>query len=412
MTPWLSVIGIGENGLAGLTPAARTLVDTAEVLIGGARHLAMLPAPARQGDEGANNAGQERLSWTTPITDTVEQIAARRGRRVTVLATGDPMHYGIGVTLLRHFAGEEMTVIPSLGVFTLAAARMGWPLAETETLTLHGRPIAMLDLHLAPGQRLLVMSHDGDTPTNVAARLCERRYGPSTMTVLEHMSGREEHRIDSTAADWGNRRTADLNTVAIRCLSEADAQILPRTPGLPDEAFLHDGQLTKREVRAATLAALVPLPDQHLWDVGAGAGSVAIEWMRSARGTRAVTIEKSPARAARIAQNASALGTPDLEIVTGHAPGALAELESPDAVFIGGGLTETDLPETCWRSLKAGGRLVANSVTTEGEAVLLRLRSDIGGTLTRIAVSRAEPTGSFTGWKPLAPVTQLTVMKR
>ncbi|MBI3453831.1 MAG: precorrin-6y C5,15-methyltransferase (decarboxylating) subunit CbiE [Rhodospirillales bacterium] len=398
--PWLSIIGIGEDGLAGLTPVARKLIDEAEVLIGGARHLAMAPpSPA------------ERLTWATPLTDTVSAIAARRGKRVAVLATGDPMWFGIGVTLARRFPRAEMIVLPHISAFTLAAAHMGWPLADLELVSLHGRPLDLLALHLAPGARLLALSENGDTPASVARFLVARGWGPSALTVLEHLGGPNERRIDGTAEEWRAPRTQDLNTIAIECRPGPGARILSRAPGLPDDAFVHDGQLTKREIRAATLAALAPLPGQLLWDVGAGSGAVAIEWMRAARGARAVAVERDADRRAFIAKNAAALGVPKLAIVAGDAPAALAGLAPPDAVFVGGGLSTPGLVEACWTALAPGGRLVANAVTVEGESALIAWQAKLGGALARIAVSRTEPVGGFQGWRPLTPVTQWNAVK-
>ncbi|MBI3710970.1 MAG: precorrin-6y C5,15-methyltransferase (decarboxylating) subunit CbiE, partial [Proteobacteria bacterium] len=313
MTPWLSIIGLGEDGLDGLAPAARTLLDAAETVVGGARHLAMLP-----------NGAAERLTWEVPLTKTVAQIAMRRGRRVVVLATGDPMWFGVGVTLARNFPRAEMIILPQISAFTLAASRMGWALAETETITLHGRPLDLLALHLAPGARLLVLSENGDTPEAVARFLATRGWGPSAIAVLEHLGSARERRIDGIAETWSLPRGADLNTLAIECHAAPGTKILSRAPGLPDEAFAHDGQITKREIRAATLAALVPLPGQLLWDVGAGCGSIAIEWMRAARFAQAIAIERAPARQALIAQNAAALGATRLQLVAGEAPAALA----------------------------------------------------------------------------------------
>jgi len=400
MTPWLAIVGLGEDGLEGLTPAARSLVDNAEALVGGERHLAMVPQD-----------GRERLTWTSPLMDLVAEIEGRRGQRICVLATGDPMAYGIGVTLAKRVPRDEMTVLPAPSAFSLAAARLGWSLDETEVLTLHGRPLAMLQAYLQPGAKLLILSENGKTPGQVAELLCQRGYGESGLTVLEHMGGPREEAIEGTAATWGARETADLNTLAVACVAGADALLLPRTPGMPDEAFVHDGQMTKREVRAATLAALAPVAGQRLWDVGAGCGSIAVEWMRAAPRAEAVAIERKKERVAMIAANASALGTPKLEIVTGEAPAALEGLAPPDAVFVGGGATTEGLFEACWSALQPGGRLVANAVTLEGEQALVAWRRRIGGNLVRIAVSRAEPVGPFTGWRPLMPVTQFQAQK-
>ncbi|MDH3472712.1 MAG: precorrin-6y C5,15-methyltransferase (decarboxylating) subunit CbiE [Rhodospirillales bacterium] len=401
MTPWLSIVGLGEDGLEGLTPVARALVDNAEVLVGAERHLAMVPAD-----------GRERLAWPTPLTILVEEIARRRGTKICILASGDPMFYGIGVTVARYVPREEMTVVPGLSTFSLAAARLGWGLADCELLTLHGRPLEQLHPHVQPGARLLVLSEDGTTPGKVAALLRGRGYGESRVTVLEHMGGSKEKIFDATAKTWEVERAADLNALAVECVAGSEAALLPRLAGLPDTAFRHDGQLTKREVRAATLAALAPVAGQRLWDVGAGCGSVAIEWMRAAWEARAIAIERDPERLTLIAANAAALGTPKLKVVAGEAPAALEGLDPPDAVFIGGGLSGAGLFEACWKALKPGGRLVANAVTLEGEQALVQWRLETGGELARIAVSRAEPVGPYTGWRPLMPVTQLQVTKR
>ena len=401
MTPWLSIVGLGEDGLPGLAPAARALLDNAEVLIGGTRHLDMVP-----------DDGRERLTWPSPLGAIVEEIARRRGQRVCVLATGDPMHYGIGVTLAKAVPMDEMVIIPAPSAFSLACARLGWTLSEVEPLTLHGRPLALLHPAIQPGARLLLLSNDAATPDQVAELLRARGYGPSRMVVLEHMGGAKERRLDATAEAWQPGRVADFNTIAVDCRAGPDAALLPRTPGLPDEAFRHDGQMTKREMRAVTLSALQPVPGQLLWDLGAGSGSIAIEWMRSHPRCRAIAVERYAGRIALIAGNAAALGTPGLEIVEGEAPGALDGLEAPDAAFIGGGLRADGNFETCWDRLKPGGRLVANAVTVEGEQALARWRAELGGELIRIAVSRAGAIGPYTGWRPLMPVTQLRAVKR
>jgi len=399
MTAWLSIVGIGADGLSGLTPAAQALIGAAEVLVGGTRHLAMVA-------DGA----AERLTWETPLSRTVNAIAARRGRRVVVLASGDPMWFGIGVTLARRFAREEIAVLPHLSAFNLAAARMGWPLAEVEAITLHGRPLDLLALHLAPGARLLVLSENGETPARVAAYLRDRGWGPSAITVLENLGAAEERSTSGTAAQWNAGPCTDLNTIAVACAAEPGTRVLSRAPGLPDDAFAHDGQLTKREVRAATVSALAPLRGQLLWDVGAGCGSIGIEWMRAARNARAIAIERDAARQALIAQNASALGVPQLRVVAGTAPDALAGLEQPDAIFVGGGLSDAVI-ETCWSALKRCGRLVANAVTLDGEASLVAAHARRGGALSRIAVSRADAIGSRAAWRPLMPVTQWAATK-
>ena len=400
MKSWLAVVGIGEDGLAGLAPVARALVETAQVLVGGARHLGMVP-------EG----GAERLLWERPLDRTIAEIAARRGRNVTVLASGDPLWYGIGVTLAGRFSREEMTIVPQPSAFSLAAARLGWPVADCAIVTLHGRPLDTLRLHLAPGRRILALSEDRDTPCAVAQLLTGLGWGPSRLTVLAHLGGTCEAVIEGDAQSWGDRRVADLNTIAIVCRGAPGTRALPLFAGLPDNAFEHDGQLTKREVRAATLAALAPLPSETLWDVGAGCGSIAIEWLRAGEGRSAAAIERNPMRAAIIARNAASLGVPRLRIVAGAAPEALDGLPVPDAIFAGGGVGEPGLLPLLWTKLRPGGRLVANVVTAEGEARLLDWHTSYGGELTRVAISRAEPLGPRHLWRSLAPVTQLVVTK-
>jgi precorrin-6Y C5,15-methyltransferase (decarboxylating) len=395
----ISVIGIGEDGLDGISRAARTLVDYADVLVGGARHLALVP-------EGR----AERILWRQPLAETLPDIAARQGRRVVVLASGDPLMYGVGAILVRRFGREAVTILPAPSAFSLAAARMGWPLAETTQLTLHGRPLARLALFLQPGARILALSEDGRTPSAAAALLAERGWGESEITVLERMGGPRERRVEGRAATWRETGIADLNTLAIACVAGPGARAYPRLAGLPDDAFRHDGQITKRVVRAATLAALAPLQGETLWDVGAGSGSIAIEWLRGG-GARAIAVEREPARLALIAENAALLGVPELEIVAGEAPAALAELPAPDAVFIGGGTGSPGMFEQIWSRLRLGGRLIANVVTVAGEARLAAWHGAHGGRLTRIAVSEAEPLGPGHGWRALAPVTQLSLTK-
>ncbi len=403
ISPWLHIVGIGAEGLAGLAPAARAVVENAEVLIGGKRHLAMVP-----------DGGAERLAWASPLEDTFKLIAARRGRRVAVLATGDPMFYGVGATLARHFDDADMAILPHPGAFSLACARLNWAFADVETLSLHGRAPETLRLFMAPGARLLILAQNGDTPAQVAARLTEAGYGPSAITVLENMASNEERRTDGTAQAWDGPRAADLNTIAVECRAAPGANLTSLVPGLPDDAFEHSGQITKREVRAVTLAALAPLAGERLWDIGAGAGTVAIEWLRAVRHTQAHAIEQNPERAAMMARNAMALGVPHLDIITATAPGCLAGLKDlgrPNAVFIGGGLGEAGLVEAAWEALQPGGRLVANAVTLEGEAAQARAQAAHGGELRRIAISRAEPLGAKQGWRPLRPVSQWAAVK-
>jgi precorrin-6Y C5,15-methyltransferase (decarboxylating) len=392
MIPWLTVIGIGADGLAGLAPASRAVVEAAEVVVGGARHLAL-----------ADGVAAERHAWPSPLDSARGLLDSLRHRRVVVLASGDPMWFGIGATLARWFPAAELSVLPHPGAFSLAAARLAWPLAECLCLTVHGRPLAALALHLQPGRRLLVLGEDCGSPAAIAALLAEHGFAASRMVVLERLGAADERVRACPAAEWSGPAD-DLVTIAVEVAADPGTRPLPLLPGLPDEAFVHDGQLTKREIRAVTLAALAPLPGQVLWDVGAGCGSVSIEWMRA--GGRAVAVEPRPERCDRIARNALALGVPGLEVVCARAPAALPAAGAPDAVFVGGGVSVPGLLDACRARLAPGGRLVANAVTAEGEAALLAHHAAFGGGLTRLAVSRLAPVGGFHSWHAAMPVTQ------
>ena len=400
MSGWLTVIGLGEDGPDALAPAARALIEQAEVLVGGERHLAMIP----DGDA-------RRMTWRRPLAETMDDIRAVQGQRVVVLATGDPFCFGIGTMLRRAFPDEEMVTIPAPSAFSLARARLGWSADEVVGVTLHGRPLETIRAFLAPGQRLLVLSHDGATPAAVAAELTAVGYGASSLTVFAHMGGRDEACVSERAESWRAARVPDLNTIAIECRAEGRVKRFRGTPGLPDRAFENDGQLTKREIRVQTVSALDPRPGALLWDVGAGSGSVAIEWLLSERTCAAIAVEREADRCARIARNAAALGVPRLKVQQGAAPEALELLPVPGAVFIGGGLSLPGLIETCWARLAPGGVLVANAVTVAGEAILADWGARHEGTMTRFAVFRARPVGRHLAWRPLMPVTQLTLVK-
>ncbi|PJK27822.1 precorrin-6y C5,15-methyltransferase (decarboxylating) subunit CbiE [Minwuia thermotolerans] len=398
--PWLSVVGVTEEGAAALPPSSRRLVDDAEVLIGGERHLAMFPED-----------GRERLTWTRPLKHLAERIGEFRGRRVAVLATGDPLNFGVAAKLLRHVPIEEMVIAPAPSAFSLIAARMGWSLPDVECISLHGRPADRFRAWPAPGLRIIALSGDAETPPQVAKMLAETGYGQSRMTVFGHVGGPKESRSEALAADWGPA-IPDLNTMAVECVADPGLAPVPRTPGLADDLFRHDGKMTKREVRAITLAKLAPHRDALLWDVGAGCGSVAIEWMRAAPEARAVALEPDAGRRAMAADNAIALGVPELELIDGRAPAALAGLPRPDAIFVGGGVSDPAVIPACRAALAAGGRIVANAVTLEGQAELQRAYRDHGGELVRIAVERAAPVGTMTGWRPAMPVMQWSAVKR
>jgi len=399
---WLSIVGIGEDGPVGVSDRARGAIAAAEVLVGGERHLALLPAD-----------GRPRHTWPRPFDALIGIIGAVRPRRVCVIASGDPFCYGIGNVLARHFPLEEMEVIPAPSAFSLACARLGWNLAEVELLTLHGRALSFLEAHVQPNARLVILSAGGGTPSAVAKLLVERGFSPSEFTVLEHMGG-EERTHRANAEMMCGRTFRDLNTIAIRCLPGSNPTALSQVPGLPDDCFDNDGQLTKRAVRAVTVSALAPGPYQLLWDIGAGSGSVAIEWCRAHRSCKAVAVESAPSRAARIETNATRLGTPQVRTVLGEAPAALDGLAAPNAVFVGGSVTRNGLVETCWERLLPGGRMVINVVTVEGEQRIAALWRSLGGELTRIAVSHAGAVGESTlrhGFRPAMPVTQLCVTK-
>ncbi|SER16446.1 precorrin-6Y C5,15-methyltransferase (decarboxylating) [Faunimonas pinastri] len=396
--PWLSVVGIGEDGLAGLSESARVLVGEAEILIGGERHLAMVP------DAGS----AERMAWPSPLSVLVERIGPLRGKRTVILASGDPLNFGIAATLLRHLPAGEMTVLPHLSAFSLAAARLKWPLPAVATLTLHGRPVESLALHVHPGARLLALS-EASAPAKVAAWLVTHGFGESRMTALCHMGGASEARIEALASKWRSD-APDLHTLAVECVAGPGARWWPRTAGLPDEAFVHDGKMTKREVRALALAKLMPHPGALLWDVGAGSGSISVEWMRAADRAIAIALEPQPARRDLAARNAAALGVPSLQIRDGHAPEALAGLPAPDAIFLGGGISAATISASLG-ALTPGGRLVAHAVTLETEATLLAAYAGHGGELVRLQVARAEPVGPFQGWRPAMPVTQWAWVK-
>ncbi|HEX6352704.1 precorrin-6y C5,15-methyltransferase (decarboxylating) subunit CbiE [Actinophytocola sp.] len=394
----ITVVGIGADGWRGLSAAAQEALSAAEVVIGSSRQLGLLP-----------DSDATRVAWPSPMLPAVEPLMAEHdGRHVCVLASGDPMFFGVGGTLARLLGAGALRVIPHPSSVSLACARLGWLVEDVEVVSLVGRPVE--SLLVLPNRRVLVLSAGAETPTKVAELLRSRGFGPTPMTVLEDLGGPGERRHDGTAATWSGQAGA-LNVIALDCRAAPGVTPLGRTPGLPDDAFDHDGQLTKREVRAITLAALAPLPGQLLWDVGAGSGSVAIEWLRTHPSCAAVAVESRPERAARITANAQALGVPGLTVVHGRAPEALADLPSPDAVFVGGGVSGDGVVAACWAALRVGGRLVANAVTLESEAVLTRWQASVGGTLTRIEVSRAAPVGGFTGWKPMMPVTQWEVVR-
>jgi precorrin-6Y C5,15-methyltransferase (decarboxylating) len=398
---WLSIVGIGEDGVEGLSSVALQLIRSAELVVGGARHLELASELIRG----------RRLAWPSPISDAFPEIERHRGRAVAILASGDPFHFGVGKQIAAFVQADEFICLPQPSAFSLAAARMGWPLQDVSLVTLHGRALNGIIRHLQPGARILALSWDNATPRKLSELLTTHRMGKSRMTVLEAMGGARERIRHATASNFDIEEIQPLNTIAIEMVAELEAIIIPLAPGLDDNFFEHDGQLTKREVRAVTLSSLQPLQGQLLWDIGLGAGSVAIEWLLRHPSLRAIGIEARSDRAGRAARNAAALGVPELEIVQGRAPEALAGLTRPDAVFIGGGMMDDGVFNAAWSALKSGGRLVANAVSLETEARLAGYFQHFGGDLVRLQVARADRVGGMSGWRPAMPVTQWRVRK-
>lgn len=401
-TPWLYILGVGDNGLDSLSRQAITLFEAAETVV----------APARVLEE-IETGGRDVIPWTFGVSETIELIKQRRGTPTTILATGDPMHFGIGATLRRFFDADEMIVVPSPSGFSLAAAKMGWTLQDTAQISLHGRAVEGLHVHLLPDAKILSLTSNERTIFEAVKLLTARGYGSSQVSVLEHIGGKDEKitTLKASAISEELNSFADFNVLAIACEADVSTPVLPRVSGLPDDAFEHDGQLTKREIRSVVLSFLAPYQNAVLWDVGAGCGSVSIEWMRAANGAKAIAVEENTERCAMICANARNLGVPKLEMIQGLAPASLEGLQKPDAIFIGGGLTTEGLFEACWSALDQGKRLVANAVTIESEAKLIALHEKFGGELVRMQVARAVLVGRFSGWKPFMPVTIWSVLK-
>ena len=443
MTAWLHIVGVGEGGVGELPAPTRLLVSFAEAVIGPARFLAGVdpilanhPHPElsnpdlvrRQSLEAVARAllddGEEEeprmtdigdsrvlIEWQPPLENMIEQVLQMRGTPTVVLASGDPMWFGIGASLARHLDSEEFVTHPHASSFQFAAARLHWPLQNVATISLHARPAEAIHPHILPGNRILALTSDASTAHHVAEALLARGYGQSQMTMLENLGGPEE-RITSTVAEFFDSQTiGDFYVLGVDCVADAAAPLLPPVPGLPDDTFVSDGQLTKREVRAATIARLAPYPGALLWDVGAGCGSVAIEWMRAARDAEAIAFEREGERLQMIAVNAAALGVPGLRIENGEAPASLSGMPAPDAIFLGGGVANDDLFRACWEALKPGGRLVANAVTLDGEAALYARQAWLGGELVRIDVSTLDQVGTQRVLRPRMAVTQWVVLK-
>lgn len=395
--PWLTIVGLGENGADGLSPAARAAIAAAEVVTGAARHLALLP-----------DLVAEAVEWPVPFADGIPRLLALRGRRVVMLASGDPFWFGAGTSVTRHLEPGEWRVLPAPSTFGLAAARLGWALEATVCLGLHAAPLARLRPHLAPDVRALLLLRDGAAVAELAAWLREAGFGASAMTVLEALGGPRE-RVRRTSAA-GFALTDVAHPVAVGLEVAGDGVVITAAAGRADALFDHDGQITKRPVRALTLSALAPRPGERLWDIGAGSGSVSIEWLLAHPTAQATAVEADPTRAARVRANADRLGTDRLQLVQGRAPDALAGLPVPDAVFVGGGLSEALLTHL-WERLPAGCRVVANAVTLESEALLASWQARAGGSLLRIELAEASPLGGRRGWKSAYPVVQWSALR-
>jgi precorrin-6Y C5,15-methyltransferase (decarboxylating) len=403
--PTVTVVGIGDDGWHGLTEQARIALREAPVIVGSARHLALLP-------DLAGLPGR-RVPLPSPLLAALDDlVAANPG--ACLLASGDPMLHGVGATLARRLGAERIRVLPGVSCVALACSRLGWAEHDVDVVSVVSRPAEVILPTVQPGARVLVLSRDSSSPAVLAALLADRGWGRSQLTVLEHLGGRAElvrGPYLASFVDAGAGPFADLSVVALACEPDTGAAVLPRVPGLPDSAYENDGQLTRREARVLALVALAPGPGQLLWDIGAGSGSIGIEWMRTDPRSGAVAVEARPDRAERIKRNATALGVPGIDVVCGAAPVALAGLARPDAVFLGGGMTADGVLDRCWEVLPPGGRLVAHAVTVESEARLHEWQRAVGGQLVKLALSYAGPLGSFTTWRPALPVTQWQVIR-
>lgn len=399
MTAWLHIIGIGEDGPDGLTASVRKCIAGADYIIGGKRHHALI------GDCKA-----QRINWPSPFDALLSELQALRGKNVVVLATGDPLWFSVGNRIMHNFDMAEVVFHPHTSAFQLAASKLGWAMQDVMCLSVHGRPTERIKPHVQNGQKLLLLTSNGKAVSEIAALLTELGFGPSKLTALANLGGVDDLRFDGVAQSWAHK-VPDLNTVAVECIALPNTQVLPVGYGLPDDAFQHDGTMTKQDVRAVTLAKLMPMPNALMWDVGCGCGSVAVEWMRAARGARAIGIEARADRRAMAAANAQNLGGFDLQLIAGSAPDALDGLEAPDAIFIGGGLS-AGVFDLCYAALKPMGRLVCNVVTLGSEQVLMEKYGQHGGNLTRLQFSHATPIGGKMGWKPAMPVTQYSLVKK
>ncbi len=398
--PWLSIIGVGEDGLDGLSAVAREHLGRAELIAGGRRHLALVAS-----------LGKPTLEWETPFAASIPKLLAHRGARVAALCSGDPFWFGAGSVFADAVPPQETVAVPAPSTFAWVAARLRWRLEQTVTLGLHALPIEFLRPHLRAGARLIVLARDGAAPAQIARYLAGLGFGPSHLTVLEALGGPRERVRVAIAAGFAMDDIQAPVALAIEAIPTPGAVIMPRVAGLPDELFQHDGQLTKREIRAVTLSTLAPRGGELLWDIGAGSGAIGIEWLLAHPANRAIGIEPNENRFTTARANALALGAPHFDLRLGSAPEILADLPPPDVVFIGGGASRDGVLDAAWQALPPGGRLVVNAVTLETEAILIARQARHGGSLLRLSVERAGAVGGLTGWRAAMPVVQWSVTK-
>ncbi len=398
---WLKIIGLNEGGIDEFAPKVRAQLADAEYILGSKRLLEKLP----------KIKGQQLIEWQKPFNRMREQVLSLRGKPTIIVATGDANWFGISSSLSSFLSPDEYITYPALSSFQLAAAKMHWALQNVTCISLHGRRAENLHKYLAPKNRILALTSNAKTLMEVANLLEGRGYKNSNLSVLENLGGESESIISFEANQASQQKTADFYVLAIECVADKNAPMLPLVAGLPDESFIHDGQLTKREVRACTLAKLAPYPNALLWDIGAGNGSISIEYMRAARGAKSICFERDKKRISNIEKNALALGVPSLEIVAGDALGNIKNQPAPDAIFIGGDVANDELFQSCYKALKTGGRLVANAVTLEGEQALFARHKNWGGELVRIEISHAKFVGHYRLFEPKRPVTQYLLIK-
>jgi len=396
----IDVVGLSARGWDDLPVRLRTTIQYAEVLLGSPRHLDLIPA----------FPSQQRLPWPAPLREGLPTLLSQvSGRRVVALASGDPLLAGIGSTLIDVLGSGAVRIHPAVSSVALARARMGWPEESTQLVRLRGADVDAARRYLFPDRRLIILSRDAESPGEVAQLLTDEGYGDSMITVLGDLDSDTESCTKAVAHDWVGHHVPALNVICVACVGAA-GRSTSLAAGLPDEAFDHDGQLTKRDLRASALAHLMPRPGELLWDVGAGAASIAIEWLRADPRCGAIAIERNLDRVKRIRGNAEALGVPDLTVVHGAAPAVLVSLPRPHAVFIGGGASSETLDQS-WSALLLGGRLVVHSVTQETEAIVIDYWKRYGGEITRISVEHLEPIGRYHGWRPARAVVQWSATK-